>query len=175
MIVNQHLAENFSDGVVAPLFWYALLGLPGLLAYKAVNTLDSMLGHRTPRYADFGRPAARLDDLVNLVPARLAGGIVVAAAVLVLGADAGRAWRVMLRDAPRHRSPNAGWQEAAFAGALDLALAGPRVYGGKQVEDHWMGDGRRDLSAPDIRAALQLYLTAGAVCAGILALLWALA
>ena len=153
----ESIAENFSDGVVAPLFWLALLGLPGLCAYKAVNTLDSMIGHRSTRYLTFGRAAARLDDWVNWLPARLAGGLLVAAALVVPGADAPRAWRAMRRDAPQHRSPNAGWQEAAMAGALGFALAGPRQYGSEVVDDAWMGNGRRDLDSADIRAALRLY------------------
>ena len=166
----ESLAENFSDGVVAPAFWFALLGLPGLCAYKAINTLDSMIGHRNPRYARFGRFAARLDDLVNWIPARLAGGLFVVAALAVPGADAQAAWTAMLRDAGKHRSPNAGWQEAAVAGALDLALAGPRRYGGDLVDDATMGRGRRDLTQDDLRNALQLYLAAGAILALVLVL-----
>jgi adenosylcobinamide-phosphate synthase len=153
----ESIAENFSDGVVAPVFWLALFGLPGLLAYKAINTLDSMIGHRSPRYILFGRAAAKLDDGVNWLPARLAGGVLAAAATLMPGADAAGAWRTMRRDAHQHRSPNAGWQEAAMAGALGFALAGPRQYGAEVVDDAWMGDGRRDLNAADIRAALSLY------------------
>ena len=169
----ESLAENFSDGVVAPAFWYLLLGLPGLCAYKAVNTLDSMIGHRTERHLAFGRAAARLDDAVNWLPARLAGGIVVLAAGLMPKASAAGAWRAMLRDAPRHRSPNAGWQEAAFAGGLGFALAGPRRYRDETVEDAWMGDGRRELTGGDVQSALRLYLVAGTVLAAgiILALL----
>ena len=168
----ESIAENFSDGVVAPAFWYALLGLPGLCAYKAVNTLDSMIGHRSPRYRAFGRVAARLDDAVNWVPARLAGGLIVLAAALLPGARAGAAWRTMRRDAPRHRSPNAGWQEAAFAGALGFALAGLRRYRDDAVEDPWMGDGRADLDAADIRAALRLYVATGALLAALVLGLW---
>ena len=168
----ESIAENFSDGVVAPLFWYALAGLPGLLACKAVNTLDSMIGHRTERYLHFGSTAARLDDLVNYLPARLAGLYFVAAAWLLPGASGGRAWRVMIRDARRHRSPNAGWQEAAVAGALDVALAGPRRYPHETVDDAWMGDGRTRLDAGDIRRCLHLYITAVALVALTLALLW---
>ena len=168
----ESIAENFSDGVVAPLFWYALAGLPGLFAYKAVNTLDSMIGHRTERYLHFGSTAARLDDLVNWLPARLAGLYFVAAAWLLPGANGGRAWRVMLRDAGKHRSPNAGWQEAAVAGALDFALAGPRRYRHETVDDAWMGDGRAQLGAGDIRRCLHLYITAGTLVALTLALLW---
>ncbi len=166
----ESAAENFSDGVVAPVFWFALFGLPGLAGYKAVNTLDSMIGHRGARYERFGKAAARLDDAVNWLPARLAGGLIAAAALLVPGARAGRALRAMLRDAPRHRSPNAGWSEAAMAGALGLALAGPRRYGDDLVDDAWMGDGRRDLGPADILAALRLYLVAGAALAGLIAL-----
>ena len=168
----ESIAENFSDGVVAPLFWYALAGLPGLFAYKAVNTLDSMIGHHTERYRHFGAAAARLDDLVNWLPARLAGLYFVAAAFLLPGANGGRAWRVMIRDAGRHRSPNAGWQESAVAGALGFALAGPRRYRHETVDDAWMGDGRARLGAVDIRRSLHLYITAGTLVALTLAALW---
>ncbi len=163
----ESLAENFSDGVVAPVFWYLLLGLPGLCAYKAVNTLDSMIGHRSERYLYFGRAAARLDDAANWVPARLAAVLVVLAAGLLPGAAPGRALQGSLRDAPKHRSPNAGWPEAAFAGALGFALAGPRRYGAQGVDDHWMGDGRRDLGVADLHASLRLYLVCGAVLAAL--------
>jgi adenosylcobinamide-phosphate synthase len=168
----ESIAENFSDGVVAPLFWLALFGLPGLLAYKAINTLDSMIGHRSPRYILFGRAAARLDDGVNWLPARLAGGVLVAAAAMLSGADAANAWRAMARDARHHRSPNAGWQEAALAGALGFALAGPRQYGAEVIDDVWMGDGRRDLDAADIRAALRLYRWACALTAAAAGAAW---
>ena len=168
----ESIAENFSDGVVAPLFWYAVAGLPGLFAYKAVNTLDSMIGHRTERYRYFGAAAARLDDLVNFLPARLAGLYFVAAAWLLPGANGARAGRVMVRDAGKHRSPNAGWQEAAVAGALEFALAGPRRYAHETVDDAWIGDGRARLGAGDIRRSLHLYITAGALVALTLALLW---
>jgi adenosylcobinamide-phosphate synthase len=170
----ESLAENFSDGVVAPVFWLAVAGLPGGAAYKATNTADSMIGHRTERHEAFGFAAARLDDLVNLPASRLAALLVVAAAALTGRAAATQAWRAVVRDAPRHRSPNAGYPEAAFAGALGLALAGPRVYGGIKVEDAVMGDGRRGASAADIRAALALYRRADALLIaliGILALL----
>ncbi len=174
----ESLAENYSDGLVAPVFWYAVsavlgLGLAGLCAYKAVNTLDSMIGHRSVRYVAFGRAAARLDDWVNWAPARLAGALVAAAAFLLPGADGRQAWQTMRRDAPKHRSPNAGWQEAAFAGALDLALAGPRRYGDELVDDAWMGDGRSALTADDLRAALRLYLAAWGVLALLVTALWA--
>ncbi|MFQ6018714.1 MAG: adenosylcobinamide-phosphate synthase CbiB [Kiloniellaceae bacterium] len=161
----ESTAENFSDGVVAPVFWYVLFGLAGLSAYKAVNTLDSMIGHGSAHFEAFGKAAARLDDAANWLPARLSGLILVAAAALVPGARASRAWRVMRRDAPKHRSVNAGWPEAALAGALNFALAGPRRYGHGLVQDHWMGDGRAALAATDLRAALRLYLAANAILA----------
>jgi len=168
----ESAAENFSDGFVAPVFWFLLLGLPGLLAYKAVNTLDSMIGHRNARFEAFGKVAARLDDAANFLPARLAGLLFVLAALLLPAASAAGAWRSMLRDAPKHRSPNAGWQEAALAGALGLALAGPRQYGGQVVDDHWMGDGRRAVTAADLARVLDLYLAAGALLfAGVMAAL----
>ena len=168
----ESLAENFSDGVVAPVFWFALLGLPGLVAYKAINTLDSMIGHRSERYENFGKFAARLDDTVNYLPARLAGCCFVLASVPLEGARVRNALRCMFRYAGQHRSPNAGWQEAAVAGALELALAGPRHYAEGPVDDAWMGDGRRELSAQDVYRALHLYLWAGATLAVLLATAW---
>ena len=167
----ESLAENFSDGIVAPALFLALFGLAGGALYKAANTADSMIGHRNTRYAAFGWAAARFDDLVNLPASRLAACWIVAATFLTGGSAAG-ALRAVGRDARHHRSPNAGWPEAAVAGALGLALAGPRVYGGELVEDSKMGDGRRDASPTDIRRALQLYRAA---CALQLAVLVAIA
>lgn len=153
----ESLAENFSDGIVAPALWLGAGGLPGIAAYKAINTADSMIGHRTPRHLAFGWAAARLDDLVNLPASRLTALLLVASAALDREADAGGAWRAVKRDASKHRSPNAGWPEAAMAGALGLRLAGPRVYGATRVEDHWMGNGRAEATAADIQRALALY------------------
>ena len=153
----ESLAENFSDGVVAPVFWMLIAGLPGAAVYKAVNTADSMIGHRTPRYQAFGWAAARLDDLLNLPASRLSAFLIIVAATVTPRASASGAWRAVRRDAGRHRSPNAGYPEAAMAGALGLALAGPRSYGGVRVDDALMGDGRRAADAGDIRAALGLY------------------
>jgi adenosylcobinamide-phosphate synthase len=153
----ESLAENFSDGVVAPVFWYLLFGLPGLFAYKMANTLDSMIGHRTEQYRAFGWAAARFDDLVNLIPARLSGLLMVTAALFAGDARAGPAFRIMLRDGRKHHSPNAGWPEAAMAGALGLALAGPRRYAEEQVDDPWLGDGTPFARPPDIIRALRLY------------------
>jgi adenosylcobinamide-phosphate synthase len=167
----ESLAENFSDGVVAPVFWLAIAGLPGAALYKAINTADSMIGHRTPRHEAFGWAAARLDDLVNLPASRLSALLLVAAAALHQDASYGAAWRAVLRDAPRHRSSNAGYPEAAMAGALGLALAGPRVYGGVTVDDATMGDGRRDATPADIRRALSLYRTADAILIGLVAVI----
>ena len=166
----ESLAENFADGVVAPAFWTAVGGLTGGALYKAANTADSMIGHHNPRYAAFGWAAARFDDLVNLPASRLAALWVVLAAPLASG-SAPDAWRTVWRDAPRHRSPNAGWPEAAMAGALGLALAGPRVYGTEKVEDAVMGDGRRNLESADIRRALKLYRIACAIQWAVLAVL----
>lgn len=153
----ESLAENFSDGVVAPAFWCGVGGLPGIVGYKAANTADSMIGHRTPRHEAFGWAAARLDDLVNLPASRLAALWILLAAAVTPGASAQGAWRAVRRDARHHRSPNAGWPEAAMAGALGLRLAGPRTYGTVRVEDAWMGDGRPDATAADLRRALALY------------------
>jgi adenosylcobinamide-phosphate synthase len=153
----ESLSENFSDGIVAPAFWLGVGGLPGGALYKAINTADSMIGHKSPRHLAFGWAAARLDDLVNLPASRLTALLLIAAAALDRQADAGAAWRAVRRDAGRHRSPNAGWPEAAMAGALGLRLAGPRVYGAVRVEDGWMGDGRAEATAADVRRALGLY------------------
>ena len=155
----ESLAENFSDGIVAPAFWLAVAGLPGAAIYKAANTADSMIGHRTPRYAAFGWAAARFDDAINLPASRLAACFLVVGAAAI-GASPGGALRAVWRDASRHRSPNAGWPEAAMAGALGLKLAGPRVYGEETVDDAFMGDGRRDANAADIRRALRLFRAA---------------
>ncbi len=157
----ESLAENFSDAVVAPLFFFALLGLPGLFAYKAINTLDSMLGYRDVRYEAFGKAAARLDDAANWLPARLSALLFAAAAVIMPSASAHQALAAVLRDAPRHRSPNAGWPEAAVAGALGFALGGPRRYGPREIADNWMGDGRSALDAADVERALTLYRVVG--------------
>jgi adenosylcobinamide-phosphate synthase len=155
----ESLAENFADGIVAPAFWLAVAGLPGAACYKATNTADSMIGHRTPRYAAFGWAAARLDDVVNLPASRLSALLLIVAATAAGGSPKG-AIRAVLRDARRHRSPNAGWPEAAMAGALGLSLAGPRVYGDTQVDDAFMGGGRRDATVGDIIRALRLYKAA---------------
>lgn len=156
----ESLAENFSDAVVAPSFWCALFGLPGMAAYKTINTADSMVGHRTARHAAFGWAAARLDDVVNLPASRLAALWLVLAAILHPKAHACASWRAIRRDASHHRSPNAGWPEAAMAGALGLRLAGPRTYGTTRVDDAWMGDGRAEATTSDLRRALSLYCLA---------------
>jgi adenosylcobinamide-phosphate synthase len=152
-------AENFSDGLVAPALWFALLGLPGLLAYKAINTADSMIGHLSPRYRDFGWAAARLDDLVNWPAARLSGLLIAVAAPLG-GGSFGKALGAMRADAGKHRSPNAGWPEAAMAAALGVSLAGPRSYDGKVVDDAFINASGREPALPDIRKALRVYVGA---------------
>jgi len=153
----ESLAENFSDGVVAPLFWTAMGGLPGGVLYKAANTADSMIGHRTNRHEAFGWAAARFDDLVNLPASRLTALFLLVAASLTPGLSAREGWRALRRDAGLHRSPNAGWPEAAMAGALGLKLAGPRVYGTELTQDAFMGAGRAEATAQDIHSALHLY------------------
>lgn len=155
----ESCAENFSDGLVAPVFWYVLFGLPGLLIYKAVNTMDSMIGHMTPKYRAFGMTAARLDDVLNIIPARLSGLFFVLAATVTPNAHPLRALKIMLRDASKHRSMNAGWPEGAAAGALNIALAGPRRYRNTIVEDPWLGDGTARTGVKDIRNMLYLYVT----------------
>jgi adenosylcobinamide-phosphate synthase len=176
----ESLAENFSDGVVAPALWYAVFGLPGLFAYKMLNTADSMIGHRNERYADFGRAAAIADDWANWPAARLSALLIAAGAVVAHGLKSGRrALGVALTDHGLHRSPNAGWPEAAMAGALDLALAGPRIYGGERVTEPMLNAaGRRSATAGNIEDALDVYgatLNAGLLLVGILAALTACA
>lgn len=178
----ESLAENFSDGVVAPLFWLIFGGLPGCAIYKAINTADSMIGHKSERYRAFGWAAARLDDLVNLPASRLSALWIAAAARLMPEANWRAAALSAITDAPRHRSPNAGWPEAAMAGALGLALGGPRTYEGNRVNDAWMGAGRRAATAADIHRALRLYRIAyvlqavsvgvAALAAAIILLVW---
>ncbi|WP_293787419.1 CobD/CbiB family cobalamin biosynthesis protein, partial [uncultured Aeromicrobium sp.] len=163
--VVESVAENTSDAVVAPLLWGGLAGVPGLLAYRAVNTLDAMIGHRSPRYERFGKAAARLDDVVNLLPARLA-----AALATVLGPDRPGALRAWRRDAAGHPSPNAGAVEAAFAGALGIRLGGTNVYGERIEHRPTLGDGRPvkpgDI-APATRLARRVGLGAALIAAGI--------
>lgn len=165
----ESLAENFSDGVVAPLFWLLLAGLPGAALYKTINTADSMIGHKSDRYLAFGWAAARIDDFANLPASRLAAFWIVLAALVTPKASALAAIEAVGRDARRHRSPNAGWPEAAMAGALGLKLGGPRIYSGALVEDHWMGNGRADVTPLDIQAALRLYRGACAIQAATVA------
>jgi len=166
----ESLAENFSDGVVAPLFWMIFAGLPGGLAYKAINTADSMIGHKSERHLAFGWAAARCDDLVNLPASRLSALWLVLAAAL-LGLSPGGALATVRRDARYHRSPNAGWPEAAVAGALGIRLSGPRIYHGVAVEERWVGEGNSELGARDIRLALRLYRTACGLQIAVLAVI----
>ena len=168
----ESCAENLSDGVVAPVLWYLAFGLEGLFAYKMLNTCDSMIGHLSPRYKAFGATAARLDGVANYIPARLTGLLIAVAAIAAPGASPAAALKTSLRDAKRHRSLNAGWPEAAMAGALGLALAGPRRYGQRLVKDAWMGDGRARATARDIHRALYV---AALACALEFALIAALA
>lgn len=162
----ESLAENASDGVVAPLFWAAVGGLPGIAAYKAINTLDSMIGHRTPRHDLFGRFAARLDDVANWLPARIT-----AVLIALASGRARRAWATARRDAGAHRSPNAGWPEAAMAGALDIRLSGPRVYADRMAQEPWLNEQARDPRTGDLVRAIAIYrravLLTGAVLVSI--------
>jgi adenosylcobinamide-phosphate synthase len=153
----ESLSENASDGIVAPAFWLALLGLPGIVLYKAINTADSMIGHKSPRYLAFGWASARLDDLVNLPAARLTALLFAAAALLSEADKAKSAFTAMKRDAHRHVSPNAGWPESALAGALGVKLGGPRSYAGRPVDLATMGDGQSEIDQSDIRRGLSLY------------------
>lgn len=161
----ESLAENTADGIVAPIFWGVLLGLPGLAAYKAINTLDSMIGHRTPRYTAFGWAAARIDDVANFLPSRLTGAL-----FIVVSARPRVALATMLRYARQHRSPNAGWPEAAMAGALDVRLSGPRVYAGRMSDEPWVNGAAADPTPADLTLALGLYRRAMIVLAAVLTL-----
>ena len=162
----ESLAENASDGIVAPVFWGALLGLPGILGYKAINTLDSMIGHRSERHEAFGWAAARIDDVANFIPSRLTGFLFV-----LLAPRRSQALSCMTRDARRHRSPNAGWPEAAMAGALGVRLSGPRIYHGNVTNEPWLNEGARDPLAADIGEGLAIYRRAMLLLAGLLAIL----
>ena len=159
----ESLAENASDGIVAPLFWGAVAGLPGIAAYKAINTMDSMIGHRTNRHEDFGKVAARLDDLVNLIPARLTG-----LAIALSSRQAQLAMKVMIRDARHHRSPNAGWPEAAMAGALGVRLSGPRIYADRTAQEPWLNADAPDPGAATLKRGLALYVRAMVMCGAVL-------
>lgn len=162
----ESLAENASDGIVAPVFWGALFGLPGILGYKAINTLDSMIGHRSERHEAFGWAAARIDDVANFIPARLTGFLFV-----LLAPKRSQALSCMTRDARRHRSPNAGWPEAAMAGALRVRVSGPRIYHGSATDEPWLNEGARDPLAADIVEGLTIYRRAMLLLAGVLAIL----
>ncbi|WP_162496362.1 adenosylcobinamide-phosphate synthase CbiB [Bradyrhizobium canariense] len=162
----ESLAENASDGIVAPVFWGALFGLPGILGYKAINTLDSMIGHRSERHEAFGWAAARIDDVANFIPARLTGLLFV-----LLAPRRSEALSCMTRDARRHRSPNAGWPEAAMAGALSVRLSGPRIYHGSITNEPWLNEAARDPLAADIDRGLTVYRRTMLLLAGILAIL----
>lgn len=153
----ESLAENASDGIVAPAFWLVVGGLPGIVLYKAINTADSMIGHKSPRHLSFGWAAARLDDLVNLPCSRLTGLLFALAAGFTGRANMKASFEAMNRDADRHVSPNAGWPEAALAGALGIRLGGPRSYGGRHVDLACMGDGKDPLDQIDIERGLSLY------------------
>lgn len=165
----ESLAENTSDGIVAPVFWGAVAGLPGIATYKAINTLDSMIGHRNTRFEQFGKVAAKLDDLVNLIPARLTALLFAAISTAPV-----RATRVMLSDASRHRSPNAGWPEGAMAGALDVRLSGPRVYGERIADEPWLNASAPDPEARDLKRGLKVYRRAMAAMVGLLGVFWLL-
>ena len=167
----ESLSENFSDGVIAPVFWYLITGIPGILMYKTLNTADSMVGHLSPKYRYFGWASARLDDVANFIPARLTALLIFLTALIIPSTKGFKSLRSCLTYANRHRSTNAGWPEAAMAGALDIRIAGPRVYNGIVVNDPWMGDGNPNLRTNDINRALKLYFSSNIINALILVLL----
>lgn len=163
----ESAAENFSDAVIAPAFWFLIFGLPGIMIYKVINTADSMIGYRNERYEDFGWAAARLDDIVNWIPARISGGLICLAHWSKTG------WDTMQADARHHRSPNAGWPEAAMAGVLGIAISGPRSYNGTLINLPWVnGSGRKPLSPMDIEAAVRVLWQSWFVGVAILAAIW---
>ncbi len=163
----ESAAENFSDGIIAPAFWFLLFGLPGIVIYKVINTADSMIGYRNERYEDFGWAAARLDDIVNWVPARITGTLICLAHWSLA------AWETMKTDAPHHRSPNAGWPEAAMAGVLGIAISGPRSYNGKMTQLPWVNAaGRKPLGPTDIDASVRVLWQSWFVGVGLLAAVW---
>jgi len=161
----ESLAENTSDGVVAPIFWGLIFGLPGILAYKAINTMDSMIGYKTPKHLDFGWAAARIDDLANWVPARLTGLI-----IAMMSGTPNTALQTIRRDAGKHRSPNAGWPESAMAAALGVRLSGPRSYHDKQTNDPWLYAEGRDVEGSDVTRALAVFKRSMFCMAGLLAI-----
>jgi len=161
----ESLAENTSDGVVAPIFWGLIFGLPGILAYKAINTMDSMIGYKTPKHLDFGWAAARIDDLANWVPARLTGLI-----IAMMSGTPNTAFQTIRRDAGKHRSPNAGWPESAMAAALGVRLSGPRSYHDKQTNDPWLYAEGRDVEGSDVTRALAVFKRSMFCLAGLLAI-----
>jgi len=161
----ESLAENTSDGVVAPIFWGLIFGLPGILAYKAINTMDSMIGYKTPKHLDFGWAAARIDDLANWVPARLTGLI-----IAMISGTPNAALQTIRRDAGKHRSPNAGWPESAMAAALGVRLSGPRSYHDKQTNDPWLYAEGRDVEGSDVTRALAVFKRSMFCLAGLLAI-----
>lgn len=167
----ESLAENTADGIVAPVFWFALLGLPGLVAYKVINTADSMIGHKSDRHLHFGYAAAKLDDLVNLPASRLTALFFAGAALFSSPQAAKAALAATWRDAGKHRSPNAGWPESAIAGALDLKFGGPRFYDGEIVDLPFLGHGREQLTRLDIDSGLKLYGRALWIMLGLVVLL----
>lgn len=163
----ESAAENFSDGVIAPAFWFLIFGLSGIIAYKVINTADSMIGHRNERYEQFGWATARLDDLVNWVPARLTGGLICLAHWSIA------AWNTMQADAKHHRSPNAGWPEAAMAGVLGIAISGPRSYNGTMTNLPWVnGEGRKPLGPMDIEDSVRVLWRSWYTGIGVLGALW---
>lgn len=162
----ESLAENTSDGIVAPVFWGALLGLPGIFAYKAINTLDSMVGYKTPKHLHFGWASAGLDDIVNFLPARLTGWL-----IALTTANRKAAFAVISFDAKKHRSPNAGWPEGAMAGALGVRLSGPRQYEGGMSDEPWVNENGRDVEPADVMRALVIFKRTMYATAAILAIL----
>ncbi|WP_171212626.1 adenosylcobinamide-phosphate synthase CbiB [Ruegeria sp. HKCCA5426] len=163
----ESAAENLSDGVIAPAFWFLVAGLPGLLIYKAVNTADSMIGYRSEKYLEFGWAAARLDDVLNLIPARLTS------VMIVVQSGQWAQWQGITSDARRHISPNAGWPEAAMARALNVALAGPRSYDGKLRDLAWVnGDAPREIGAPEVFRACNMLWTVWGLALGLVSV-WA--
>jgi adenosylcobinamide-phosphate synthase len=170
----ESLAENFSDGVVAPAFWYAVFGLPGLLAYKMINTADSMIGYHNERYEHFGKVAAQIDDFANWLPARISAFLIAGGAFFFGGFQlVSKSLVTAFRDSGLHRSPNAGWPESAMAGAAGFALGGPRIYPQETVQQSFLNaSGKRELGADDIDKAIKFAEAAFFVGAGVVCIVW---
>ena len=165
----ETLAENLSDGVLAPLFWYVMLGVPGMMTYKLINTFDSMIGYQTPRYKEFGCWAAHIDDIANYLPARLTAVIMIVCAAVRYPQQTGRYIRFVVKYSGKHASPNSGWPESALAGVLDCRFGGPHNYFGEYFYKPYIGCNARQLTTSDMHRSIRLCLAAECLAIGLAA------